>query len=114
MTLSNAEAFLAARDFPLRHREDYATAYRDFRWPKLDRFNWALDYFDAMARGNAQPALWLVDEDGGETKLSFARLERALEPRRQRAARARRPPRRPHPAHARQCRAAVGDACWRR
>ena len=50
------------------------TAYRDFQWPKLDRFNWALDYFDVMARDNAQPALWLVDEDAGETKLSFAEL----------------------------------------
>ena len=36
------------------------------------------------------------------------RIERALEPRRQCAARPRRPPRRPHPADARQCRAAVG------
>ena len=71
---ANAAPFLAARDFLLRHREDYATAYRDFRWPKLERFNWALDYFDVMARGNAQPALWLVDEDAGETKLSFAEL----------------------------------------
>ena len=50
----NAAPFIAARDFLLRHREDYATAYRDFRWPKLDRFNWALDYFDVMARDNAQ------------------------------------------------------------
>src|SRR5580704_9516109 len=74
MTLSNAAPFVAARDFLLRHREDYATAYRDFQWPKLDRFNWALDYFDVMARGNAQPALWLVDEDSGEIKLSFADL----------------------------------------
>ena len=71
---TNAAPFVAARDFLLRHREDYATAYRDFQWPKLDRFNWALDYFDVMARGNAQPALWLVDEDAGETKLSFAEL----------------------------------------
>src|SRR6516164_9118626 len=74
MSSSSAASFLAARDFIFRHREDYATAYRDFRWPKLDRFNWALDYFDPMARGNAQPALWLVDEDTGETKLSFAEL----------------------------------------
>jgi acetyl-CoA synthetase len=74
MTSSNAEPFVAARDFLLQHREDYATAYRDFKWPKLDRFNWALDYFDAIARGNAQPALWLVDEGAGETKLSFAQL----------------------------------------
>jgi acetyl-CoA synthetase len=74
MSSSNAAAFLAARDFIFRHREDYTAAYRDFRWPKLDRFNWALDYFDPMARGNAQPALWLVDEDAGETKLSFAQM----------------------------------------
>ncbi len=74
MTLSNAAPFIAARDFLLRHREDYATAYRDFQWPKLDRFNWALDYFDVMARDNARPALWLADEEAGETKLSFAQI----------------------------------------
>ncbi len=74
MSANDAAPFLAAREFLLRHREDYTTAYRDFRWPKLDRFNWALDYFDPMARGNGQPALWLVDEDAGETKLSFAEL----------------------------------------
>src|ERR1700751_3821748 len=72
--VDNAARFIEARDFLLRHREDYDIAYRDFRWPQLDRFNWALDYFDPMARGNAQPALWLVDEDAGETKLSFAQL----------------------------------------
>jgi acetyl-CoA synthetase len=71
---SRAAPFIAARDFLLRHREDYATAYRDFRWPRLDRFNWALDYFDVMARENHEPALWLVDEDAGEIKLSFAAL----------------------------------------
>ena len=71
---NNAAAFLSARDFLLRHREDYTTAYRDFRWPKLVHFNWALDYFDPMARGNTQPALWLVDDEAGETKLSFAEL----------------------------------------
>ncbi len=74
MTASNAASFVAARDFLLRHREDYETAYREFQWPKLDRFNWALDYFDVMARDNTRPALWLVDEDAGETKLSFAEL----------------------------------------
>jgi acetyl-CoA synthetase len=67
-------AFLAARDFLLQHREDYATAYRDFRWPQLHEFNWALDHFDALARGNDTPALWIVDENGGEDKVSFARM----------------------------------------
>jgi acetyl-CoA synthetase len=74
MPASNAVPFVAARDFLLRHREDYATAYRDFRWPKLDRFNWALDYFDVIARDNGQAALWLVDEGAGETKLTFAEV----------------------------------------
>ncbi len=69
-----AVAFIQARDFLLAHREDYETAYRDFRWPVLDRFNWALDYFDPMARDNCIPGLWIVDEGGGETRLSFAEL----------------------------------------
>jgi acetyl-CoA synthetase len=72
--LNRAAPFVSARDFLLRHREDYAVALRDFTWPELDRFNWALDYFDLMARNNAQPALWLVDEDGSEVKLSFTAL----------------------------------------
>ncbi|HEX8827753.1 MAG TPA: hypothetical protein VF778_06535, partial [Xanthobacteraceae bacterium] len=74
LILNGAAAFVSARDFLLRHRADYETAYRAFEWPKLDRFNWALDYFDVMARDNAQPALWLVDDDGSDIKLSFAVL----------------------------------------
>jgi len=74
MPASNAAPYVAARDFLLRHREDYVTAYRVFQWPKLDRFNWALDYFDPMARDNGQAALWLVDEGIGEMKLTFAQL----------------------------------------
>ena len=68
------KAFLATREFLLQHREDYETAYRDFRWPQLNKFNWALDYFDSYARGNNKPALWIVDENGPEVKLSFAEM----------------------------------------
>ena len=70
-----AQAFLDARDLLLRHRTDYARAYEAFAWPKLDTFNWALDYFDVMARGNDNPALWIVDDpaDGG-LRLSFAQM----------------------------------------
>ncbi|HTZ01362.1 MAG TPA: AMP-binding protein [Xanthobacteraceae bacterium] len=74
MMPDHAAPFLAARDFLFRHREDYAAAYRGFQWPQLGSFNWALDYFDVMARDNPNPALWLVDEEAGETKLSFAAL----------------------------------------
>ncbi len=72
---ASATAFLEARDFLLRHREDYDAAYRGFRWPKLDRFNWALEHFDVLAAGNPQPALWIVNEGGAEQKLSFAELK---------------------------------------
>ncbi len=68
------QPFLAARDFLLAHRTDYATAVRDFRWPQLSAFNWALDYFDAMAAGNAADALWIVEEDGSEQRYSFQQL----------------------------------------
>jgi acetyl-CoA synthetase len=68
--------FLKARDFLLAHRTDYAAAHAGFKWPQLDVFNWAIDYFDAFARDNESPALWLVEEDGRETKRSFAQMSR--------------------------------------
>jgi acetyl-CoA synthetase len=70
------EAFRAARDFLLAHRDDYATAYSGFQWPKLDRFNWALDWFDQIAAGDRrnQTALWVAYEDGRNDKLTFAEL----------------------------------------
>jgi acetyl-CoA synthetase len=71
----SAQPFIDARDLLLRYRTDYERAYREFAWPKLDTFNWALDYFDVMARGNDNPALWIVDDPaGGGTRLSFAQL----------------------------------------
>ena len=72
--MSAVNEFLAARDFLLQHRSDYATAYAGFKWPKLKEFNWALDYFDAMAEGNDNPALWIIEEDGSESRLSFAEM----------------------------------------
>lgn len=72
--MSDAKAFLEARDFLLQHRGDHDAAKRGFRWPALTRFNWALDYFDAYAAGNDKPALWIVGEDGIEQKRSFAVL----------------------------------------
>jgi acetyl-CoA synthetase len=65
---------LSARDFLLDLREHYEIAYRDFHWPKLTHFNWALDYFDDYARGNSRIALWIVDENGLETRLSFEQM----------------------------------------
>jgi acetyl-CoA synthetase len=73
---SPSRPFLEARDFLLANRTDYEAARRGFRWPRLDRFNWALDYFDEMAKGNDRTALWVVDEGGSETRLSFAEMSR--------------------------------------
>jgi acetyl-CoA synthetase len=72
--VSNAKAFHDARELLLDLREDYTGALSDFRWPDLEQFNWALDWFDQMAQGNDQLALWVVREDGGETKLSYSEL----------------------------------------
>ena len=71
---ADVAAFLAARDFLLAHRTDYAAAYAGFEWPKLERFNWALDYFDEMASGNDRPALRIVRDDGSDRSFSFAEL----------------------------------------
>ena len=68
--------FLDARDFLLRHRDDYETAVTRFRWPELQRFNWALDYFDRYAESNQEIALWTVEDNGAELKLSFQEMSR--------------------------------------
>lgn len=71
------DGFKAARDFLLAHRTDYGTAYRDFRWPALDRFNWALDWFDAeLAHGDTgeRTALRIVGD--GAASSTFAELSR--------------------------------------
>jgi acetyl-CoA synthetase len=66
----------ALRDALLDHRDDYETAYRDFRWTPLEHFNWAVDWFDGVlaAERPDQTALWVVEEDGSEAKLTFAEL----------------------------------------
>ncbi len=68
------EKFLKARNFLLSRREDYESAYYGFKWPDIEDFNWATDYFDTLAEGNDRTALWIVDEKGGEWKYSFAEL----------------------------------------
>lgn len=68
------DAFIRARDFLIAHRESYAAAYAGFQWPILGRFNWAIDYFDGQANGNNRLALWIVNEDGTESRVTFARM----------------------------------------
>lgn len=68
------ETFLEARDFLLRHRNDYEKAYREFRWPRLDKFNWATDWFDELARRTDGVALKLVRENEPPVTRTFAEL----------------------------------------
>jgi acetyl-CoA synthetase len=73
--------FQDARSFLLKHRADYETAIRGFRWPDPAPFNWALDWFDAELARNPESrdraALWIVDAaNNRDTKLSFETLSR--------------------------------------
>jgi acetyl-CoA synthetase len=73
--VTESSSFREARDLLLRHRDDYATARREFAWPRLDRFNWALDWFDAIAAEHPQrDALRIVAEGGSDVRLSYAEL----------------------------------------
>ena len=72
--MSSTEIFRRHRDLLLKHRADHAAAYEEFQWPVLDRFNWALDWFDMIADGNGRTALHFVEEHGAEVKLSYADL----------------------------------------
>ncbi len=67
--------FRAARDFLVAHRDDYETAYRDFSWPAFERFNWARDWFDALAVEQAEvAALTIVEEDGEVNSRTYAEM----------------------------------------
>lgn len=74
-----ADEFRAARDLLLALREDQPRAAAEFRWPRPERFNWARDHLDRLAADpvvSARTALWVVDADGAETKLTFADVAR--------------------------------------
>jgi acetyl-CoA synthetase len=71
---SGTAAFRAARDLLLECREDYDRAVAEFGWPRLDEFNWALDWFDVVAAGSDRPALRVIEQDGSQRSLSFAAM----------------------------------------
>jgi acetyl-CoA synthetase len=66
------DSFRAARDQLVALRDDYDGAVRTFRWPDVgDTFNWGIDWFDAIARGNTRPALVIAEEDGSTARFTF-------------------------------------------
>ncbi|GAB2483176.1 AMP-binding protein [Streptosporangium sandarakinum] len=73
----NTEIYRRARDGLLGAGGDHAGAVARFAWPRFEGpFNWAVDWFDAIARGNDRTALWVSREDGSETRLTFDEMAR--------------------------------------
>ena len=57
-TTSATDAYRASSDQLQSLRGEHERAVREFAFPHLgDRWNWAVDWFDAIARGNDRSAL---------------------------------------------------------
>lgn len=69
--------FEAARNRLMERYDDLEAATASFVWPRLEEFNFALDWFDFVAsdpaRG-AQDALWLIHHDETHVRRTFAQL----------------------------------------
>jgi len=77
-SLTATAALQQARDRLLALRGKHEQAVAEFVWPDVGpRFNWAHDWFDVFARGNARPGLVVVEEDGDTASYSFDELCRA-------------------------------------
>lgn len=75
--MGNAHDVLAARDLLLELRTDLPAARERFRWPRPERFNWGLDWFDRVAERPdtaVRPALVVVDADGAEQSVTYAEM----------------------------------------
>jgi acetyl-CoA synthetase len=68
------ENFVRARNL-LLNAEDYEEAKREFLWPNIVEFNWAIDYFDKIAEEESNPAILYVDDEGVEKSVSFQELK---------------------------------------
>jgi acetyl-CoA synthetase len=73
---TNTDLYRTARDQLVHVISDYEKAVDTFTWPKVTgTFNWATDWFDVIARQqNDRTALWIVEGDGSEQKISFAEM----------------------------------------
>ncbi|MEV7693763.1 AMP-binding protein [Microbacterium sp. NPDC089189] len=68
-------AYREARDILLTHAHDADAARADFVWPDVgDHFNWAVDWFDAIAAGNERLALRVREEDGREQSRTYEQM----------------------------------------
>ncbi len=74
---TNHEIYRAARDRLLELRCEHERAVAEFTWPSFEEpFNWAHDWFDAIARGNTRVALRIVETTGLEHSYTFDDMAR--------------------------------------
>ncbi|MDX1870847.1 AMP-binding protein [Mycolicibacterium sp. 120266] len=75
---TNTDLYREARDHLVDVIADYDKAVATFQWPQITgSFNWAIDWFDVISTGNDRTALWIVEQDGTERKVSFAEMAAA-------------------------------------
>ncbi|PYE49962.1 AMP-binding protein [Deinococcus yavapaiensis] len=74
------DRFRAARDLLVKHRADLEAARAAFEWPRFEHFNFALDWFDSVARTPETAdrlALVVTEQDGRSERRTYAQLSRA-------------------------------------
>ena len=72
---TNTDLYRSARDQLVDLISDYDKAVEAFAWPQLTgAFNWATDWFDVIASNNHHTALWIVEQDGSERRVTFAEM----------------------------------------
>ena len=69
------QRFREARDLLLELRTDPDRAAAEFRWPRSEHFNWALEWFDVIAADNTATALELLPGNGQRpVRMTFQEL----------------------------------------
>jgi hypothetical protein len=112
--MNRTQTYRQARDQLQELGRDYARAVAEFSWPDFgETFNWAVDWFDAIARGNDATALWIVEEDGRANQYSFDADGAPFRPGGGVAGRVRESPRRPGDPRCSATRSSCGSRCWR-
>ncbi|MEO8115266.1 MAG: AMP-binding protein, partial [Phenylobacterium sp.] len=73
--MTGAEELRRARDFLIANRTDYSAACAGFAWPRPERFNFALDWFDAV--DPAREALRIVRDSAVAASRTYGELSAA-------------------------------------
>lgn len=72
------ETFRAARDLLVKNQQDYDAACESFEWPRFEKFNFGLDWFDAELATNPESkdreALVIREVDGTTTRRTFSEM----------------------------------------